>query len=300
MVTPFKRSGDLDLEAARREASFLVRAGVNGLVVGGSTGEGYAMKADELKAVCTTVRNTAKKLAGDEFPVLAGVIANSTKEAIEYALAAREAGADGVQMTPMPTYLYKPDIKDTVKAFRDVGEAVGLPIVIYNVVPTNRLSAADFQKIASVKQVVGVKQSGVDIHTLADVILAVGGRMAVLSALDDMLLPSLILGAKGSISAACSILPDMCVELFRLYRQKKIEACLPLHWKILRVVRVTVYRGLNDVYGDMLGRVKFAINAQGRNVGYPRAPVSLPSDDVKAEILAALRFAGRPVNPKLR
>ena len=300
MVTPFKRSGDLDLVAAKNEASFIIRAGVSGLVVGGSTGEGYAMTPDELKAVCTTVKTTAKKLAGDEFPVLAGVISNSTREAIEYARAAKEAGADGIQMTPVPTYLYKPDIKDTVKAFKDVGEAVGLPIVIYNVVPTNKLSAADFEKIASVKQVVGVKQSGVDIHTLADVILAVGKRMAVFSALDDMLLPSLILGARGSISAACSILPDMCVELLKLYKQKKIEACLPLHWKILRVVRVTVYRGINDVYGDMLGRVKFAINAQGRKVGYPRSPVSMPSDDAKAAILAALRFAGRPLDPKFR
>lgn len=299
IVTPFVASGELDLESLRNEVKYLIEAGVNGLVVGGSGGEGYSFKSEELADAVMTVKETSTKLAGRQFPILAGVLANSTQEAKEYATAAMEAGADALQMTPIPTYLYKPSIEETVQAFSDVGEAVGLPIVIYNVVPTNKLSAADLSKIASVKQVVAIKQSGVDINLFADVVLAVGDRFTIISALDDMLLPSFLLGAKASICGASSMLPGLAVELFRLCKEGKYRECLPIHWKILRVVRATMFRGPYESYGDMISRIKFAIAAQGRSAGFMRAPFSEPNNDVQLQITEALQLADTPVVAKV-
>ena len=297
IATPFTRSGEIDFEALREEARFLANTEVNGLVVGGSGGEGYAMSAQELKEATGAVKSTVREIRGDGFPVLAGVIRNSTREAIEYASAAKEGGADGLQMTPFPVYLYRPYIEDLVEGFREVGATVGLPIVIYNVVPTNKISARDFRKMSSVEQVVAIKHSGIDIHALGDVILEVGDRFTILSALDDMLLPSFVLGVKGAICGASMMLPDLCAEMFRLYKQGRVEDCVPIHWKIFRVVRATMHRGPNDIFPDMIGRIKFAITAQGRYVGYMRAPMSLPGGEARAEILAALKASGRTTDP---
>ena len=60
-----------------------------------------------------------------------------------------------------------------------------------------------------------------------------------------------------------------------------------------------MHRGPNDIFPDMIGRIKFAITAQGRYVGYMRAPMSLPGDEARAEILAALKASGRPTDPAL-
>jgi len=297
MVTPFTESGDLDLEALKSETAYMVKVGVHGLVVGGSTGEGSTLTKDELKQACKTVKQTAQRLAGDRFPVLSGIITNSTREAIEYATEAKSAGVDGLQVTPIPGYIFKPRIEDQVRAFEEVGKAIGLPIVIYNVVPTNKMTASDLEKLTSVKQVVGVKQSGADIHTLADVILALGDKISVLSAVDDMLLPSLVIGAHGSINAANTIYPDLCVQLYNLYRRGKIEECVSLHWKIFRMVRVTVFGSATLTHGDMPARVHFACNAQGRKAGYPRLPFSTPSEEGKKDILEALSFAGKTASP---
>src|SRR5580658_787712 len=152
IATPFTKSGEIDFEALKEEARFLASSGVNGLVVGGSGGEGFALSAQELREATQAVKSTTREIRGEGFPVLAGVIRNSTREAIEYASAAREGGADGLQMTPFPVYLYKPYIDDLVEGFREVGTTVGLPIVIYNVVPTNKISARDFKKMSSVEQ----------------------------------------------------------------------------------------------------------------------------------------------------
>ncbi len=299
MVTPFTKSGDLDLEALMEEASYMVKVGVHGLVIGGSTGEGHTLTKDELREACKTAKEITSRLVGGRFPVLAGVITSSTREAIEYALEAKRGGADGLQMTPIPQYIFKPKIEDHVRAFREVGESVGLPIVIYNVVPTNKLSAADLEEISEVKDVIGVKQSGVDIHALADVIQAVGDRLSVLTALDDMLLPSFVIGARGSICASNAVVPDLCVQLYNSFRRGDMLESVSLHWKILRIVRATVYGGPNDVHGDMPGRIKYAINAQGRRGGYPRAPFSFPGQEVKKEILNALKLAGKRIDAEI-
>ena len=241
MAVPFDMSGDLDLDALRKETSYMIRAGVHGLVVGGSTGEGHTLTKDELREACGAVKDTAKTQVGSEFPVLAGVITNSTREAVEYCIEAKKAGVDGLQVTPVPHYNFKPRIEGHIELFNAVGEACGLPIVIYNVVSTNKLDANDIQEISlHAKQIAGVKQSGLDIHTLGDVILAVGNRIAVLSALDDMLLPSLAIGSKGAISAMCAVLPELHVQLYNKWKQGRYEECLALHWKIFRVARTVV------------------------------------------------------------
>jgi len=109
------------------------------------------------------------------------------------------------------------------------------------------------------------------------------------------------MGAKGSISAANTVAPDLCVQLYNLYTKDRIQECLPLHWKILRLVGTTIYTS-SGLLGDVPARVHFAINAQGRRGDLPRRYFSGPTEQGKKEILEALSFAGKlaqtPVIPR--
>src|SRR5947209_6818991 len=131
MVTPFDESEDIDLRALQGEAEYLIGVGCTALTVGGSTGEGAGFTPDEVR------------------------------EAVSLGKAAREAGADALQVTP-PHYLIPPGPDDTVEYYRAIGQAVGLPIVVYNVVPWATIDVPTLVRLLDLPNVAGVKQSGGD------------------------------------------------------------------------------------------------------------------------------------------
>src|SRR5436190_7505323 len=127
MVTPFQRDGGLDIAGAQRLSSYLVDEGNDGLVVGGTTGESPttsdAEKDAVLRAVIEAVGNRAR--------VVAGAGTNDTRHSIELAEAAEKAGAHGVLVvTP---YYNKPPQTGLVQHFTAVADAVGLPVMLYDI-----------------------------------------------------------------------------------------------------------------------------------------------------------------------
>ena len=135
MTTPFSASGAIDEAAFRAEARFLLEAGVHGLAVGGSTGEGHALSTEEVRRLT----EIAVEEAHGRVPVVAGIIVDSTRQAIERGGAAARAGAAALQVTPVH-YLFRPDDTHMKEHFREMTEAVDAPVVIYNVVPWTYLS----------------------------------------------------------------------------------------------------------------------------------------------------------------
>src|SRR5919204_3791703 len=132
LVTPFiPGSEDLDERALRSELRYLLEAGVHGVTLCGSTGEGHTLSVEE------TVRcaEVAVEEVRGRVPVVIGIIRDSTREVIRYGLALkRVGGVDALQITPVH-YLFNPGPEGTYAYYQEIGQAVGLPIVIYNVVP---------------------------------------------------------------------------------------------------------------------------------------------------------------------
>ena len=122
----------------------------------GSTGEGHTLDRDEFKILLKLARESL----GTDFPLVAGIIVNSTDEAIERGKIALDKGADFLQVTPVH-YLFKPDDEAMVQHFREICDATGMPLLIYNVVPWTYLSPELLcQIMREVPGVKGVKQSG--------------------------------------------------------------------------------------------------------------------------------------------
>jgi 4-hydroxy-tetrahydrodipicolinate synthase len=282
LVTPFTPGAqDLDEDALRAEVRYLLDVGVHGLTLCGSTGEGHTLSVDE------TVRcaEIAVQEARGQVPVVVGIIRDSTREVVRYGQALKQVrGVDALQITPVH-YLFQPGPDGTCAYYAEIGEAVGLPIVIYNVVPWNTVSPATLLRLSEIPHVIAVKQSGGDIHKLAELLRANQGRLQVLSAVDDLLYPSFALGAQGAIAAILTVVPHLAVALWDAVQQGNHAAARTLHERML-----PVWSALN--HPDMSARTKAAITLQGRNVGEARRPLLPVSEAVLEGIADALAQAG--------
>jgi 4-hydroxy-tetrahydrodipicolinate synthase len=134
--------------------------------------------------------------------------------------------------------------------------------------------------------IVAVKQSGANLHQLADMVYRFGKQVPVLSAVDDLLYPAFVMGAQGTLSAICSVLPRQSVELYQAVQRGDHARALELHNQLLVVWRAV------DHPSAFFGRVKYAIEIQGRRAGWPRHPHRPAREEERALILKAFEEVG--------
>ena len=278
IVTPFDEAGRIDEDALRADVRYLIeRAGVHGLAVCGSTGEGHTLSTEETRRVTSL----AIQEAGGRVPVIAGIIVDSTRQAIKRARAVADLGPEALQVTPVH-YLFRPDDDSMLRHFAAVAEAVPIPVIIYNVVPWSYLSPKLLVRIMKeVPGVIGVKQSAGDMKALADLLALADDRMRIFSAVDALLYPSFALGAHGSIAALLTAVPEWSVALWDAVRGGDHLTALYLHGRML-----TMWNAIDGP--NLPANVKTAMTMQGRKGGFPRAPMPVSSPEQTARVGDAL------------
>jgi 4-hydroxy-tetrahydrodipicolinate synthase len=227
LVTPFK-DGQVDIPAFERLIKGQVKAGVDGIVPVGTTGESPTLSYEEHIAVV----ERAVRCAAGKIKVLAGTGANSTSEAIYLTQAAEKGGADGsLQVAP---YYNKPTQEGLFQHFRAIARATRLPLVLYSIpgrcgveiaVETVRRLAAECETI------VGIKEAGGTPDRVSQLRLALGNRFEILSGDDSMTLPFMAVGAKGVISVASNVIPKEIGNLVRAFAAGNPAQALKLHAK---------------------------------------------------------------------
>ena len=196
MTTPFRKDGEIDFKLVAPQVDWLIGAGSHGMAAGGSTGEGHTLDHEEYRDLMAATVEAAKGRA----PVIAGIIVDSTRDAIRRGKLVRDMDVAALQVTPVH-YLFKPDEQAMVDHFRRMADETGMPIIIYNVVPWSYLSPALLTRIMNeVPLVVGVKQSAGDLKLFADLMMMAPDKL-IYSAVDALMYPSYTLGAHGSIAA---------------------------------------------------------------------------------------------------
>ncbi|WP_019549468.1 dihydrodipicolinate synthase family protein [Streptomyces sulphureus] len=276
VVTPFDEHDQVDLDLLRGEVQYLLARGVTALCACGSTGEGQTLSLEESAAICATV---VDEVAG-RVPVIGGVIQNSTAQAKRYSLALKEAGVDALQVTPIH-YVFSASPQETVAHYREIGEATDLPIVLYNVVPWALVPIDTIELLREVPQVVAVKQSGGDVHLLADLLHRVRDRFTILAALDDLHYPAFMMGAHGALAAIPTVTPQLSVELWNAVQAGDHATALALHERIL-----TVWRAIDAP--NLPATLKAALELQGRSPGLPRRPFAPATEAERERIRTAL------------
>ena len=278
MTTPFDAAGEFEPDKVAAQVNWMVRAGAHGLAAGGSTGEGHTLDHEEYRDL---IAATCDAAAG-RVPVIAGVIVDSTRDAIKRGKAVRDMNVAALQVTPVH-YLFKPTDDAMVEHFRVMAEETGVPIIIYNVVPWTYLSPALLCRIfEEVPGVIGVKQSAGDLKRLADLLLDAPEDRKIFSAVDALMYSSFALGAHGAIAAILSAVPHASVDLWNAVnvmgdRQKARR----LHAGMLRL--------WNAMFADNLPAcTKYAQEIQGISAGLPRAPMPVPTEEQKAAVRKCL------------
>jgi 4-hydroxy-tetrahydrodipicolinate synthase len=284
LVTPFDEQGKIDPSALKAEVEFQISSGATAVCVGGSTGEGAGFTPDEAFQLCSL----CVEYVQGRVPVIGGAVPDTTDEAVELGMASKKAGVKALQVTP-PHYLFRPDTAGLVSYYSQIRQSTGLPVILYNVIPWAQVSAEAMGKLIEAGAIDGVKQSGSNLHLLADILYEFGDRVPILTAVDDLLYPSFILGSPGAVAAIVTVLPREAVALYNAVKVKDLERALEYQNK-LRVV----WRALEGETG-FPGRVKYAISLQGRKAGLPRQPHSAANDEDRARIRRAFKEAAIPI-----
>jgi 4-hydroxy-tetrahydrodipicolinate synthase len=225
LVTPF-RDGKIDIEALSRLIEFQVRAGVDGVVPVGTTGESATLDYDEHIAV---VEMTVQKVAG-RVKVMAGTGANSTQEAIELTRRAEAVGADAsLQVTP---YYNKPTQEGLFQHFKAVAQATRLPIILYNI-PSRcgvEIAVETVRRLAEAcPNIVGIKEAGGNPDRVSQLRAALGRRFVILSGDDSLTLPFMAVGAEGVISVASNVIPREVSRMVRAFLEGRVAEAQRLH-----------------------------------------------------------------------
>src|SRR5262245_14439489 len=225
MITPFAEDDSIDRDTVETEAKVRRATGVHGIVVGGSTGEGAGLTELELyEAVQTVIQSVEGAL-----PVLGGVIADTSEEAIRLGMAAKRAGACGLQVPP-PHFQYVTSVEILARYYQDITDATQLPLIIYNVVPWAQVAIPSLKKLCSENSlIIGVKQSGYNIHALAELLANLKGQIKFFSAIDDLIYPSFMLGVDGTISGTSCLFPRETLEMLRYVQNGELDKALDLH-----------------------------------------------------------------------
>lgn len=209
ITTPFHEDGSIDFETLRADVRRLEDAGVDGIVPCGSTGESAALTHDEHIDVVDAVIEAAEAV-----PVIAGAGSNSTHEAVSLSERSERAGADA--LLHISPYYNTPEPAGMEDHFRQVADAVDIPIIVYNVPSrTGRTIEIDTAvSLASHETIAGYKAASGDMGQISEVIERTREEdFSVLSGDDGMTLPMLSAGATGAISVAANVAPEAVSEL---------------------------------------------------------------------------------------
>ncbi len=285
-TTQFAADGSVDIDATQRVLAALADDGVHGLILLGTCGENNSLEPIEKSAIL----RAAVEAIGGRLPLITGISAFTTDQAIAYAREAEAIGVDGLMV--LPAMVYVPTPEEMTAHFRMVAGATGLPVMLYNNPPAYRVSI-DFDtlgQLADIANIVAIKESAPDPRRFTDLFNRFGGRYITMAGLDDVALEGLLLGAKGWVSGLTSAFPQESVAL--------VAAVARGDWAEAR----RIYRWFMpllhlDAEHDLVQSIKLAEQIMGRGSERVRMPRMPLSGARRAEVIAMVEqcAATRPI-----
>jgi len=281
MVTPFTQDERLDEGGFRENIDWYIEEGIHGVICTASTGEFANLSNQEHRRL---VDITVNQVSG-RVPVIAGTAANSTRETIEMTRYAREAGADAAII--VAPFYGLPSQEEVYRHYRAVSEEVEIPIMIYN---NPWYTGVDMmpslvERLSAIDNILYIKESTADMRRVHEIMQRCGDRIDVWCGWDDLAYECFFMGCGGWVSVAANFMPKISAELFALVEEKEYDKARALYFKMLPLLNYLES-------GQLLGKVKEAMNMTGRKGGKPRRPFLPLTDQQKAELREMLRQMG--------
>jgi 4-hydroxy-tetrahydrodipicolinate synthase len=231
IVTPMLDDGGLDLERFRALIDFHVEQGSDGIVVVGTTGESPTVDFEEHQLLM----RVAVEHAGGRIPIIAGTGANSTREAIDLSIYAKDAGVDAcLSVAP---YYNKPTQEGLYQHFRTIAETVDIPHILYNVPGRTVADIANSTtlRLAQIPNIIGIKDATGDMGRGSDLLRRVPPDFVVYSGDDISALALMLLGGQGVISVTANVAPRLMHEMCAAAMTGDIQTARMINNQLLRL-----------------------------------------------------------------
>jgi 4-hydroxy-tetrahydrodipicolinate synthase len=280
LVTPFK-NGSVDEKVFRGLVDWQIEEGTKGLVPVGTTGESPTLSHEEHNQVVEWCVEEAK----GRVPVVAGAGSNSTKEAIDLARHAEKSGADAVLVvTP---YYNKPTQEGLYQHFKAINDAIGIPIIIYNIPPRSvvDMSVDTMKRLFELKNIAGVKDATANLARVSQQRAAMGPDFNQLSGEDATALGFLAHGGHGCISVTSNVAPRLCAEFQESCLKGDYTGALKLQDKLMPLHTALFVE-------TSPAPVKYALSLIGKCAETVRLPMVPIAEQTRAAVHDAMVHAG--------
>ncbi len=277
MVTPYTPEGEVDYGTARRLARYLIRAGNDGVVVTGTTGEAPLLTDDEKERLWAEV----KEELGDEATVVAGAGTNDTRHSVELVRRAERAGVDAV-LAVAPYYL-RPPQEGIVAHFRALAESTSLPIIVYNVPSRTgvNMTVDTLLRLAEIPNIVGDKEANGDLAHSAQLIERAPG-FKIWSGNDNDNFHLWCMGAYGAISVTGHIVAGQLRAMLTHLLEGRVGEAAAIHRRLVALTNACF------AYGNP-STIRYILRQLGIEIGAPRLPIVEPPPEVGAKVMAEVR-----------
>ncbi|MCY1097643.1 dihydrodipicolinate synthase family protein [Bacillus safensis] len=294
VLIPFKDDYSIDEPAFRKLVRWVAEhEGINGIVVNGHTGEIMTLLPHER---AEAVRIAADELKG-EVPVISGVSAEGTIEAIQHAKAVQEAGGEGILLMPPHSWLrFGMQPESPVQFFKDVAEAIDISIIVHQYPTWTKTSYTTNQllEMSEIENVVSFKigqrdmaQYEVDVRALKKH----APDVSLLTCHDEYLLPTLVQGIDGALVGFGCFVPDLIAELVKCVKEQDLAAANKVYDRIFEL-KHAIYK-MDEPCSTSHLRMKEAMFQRGLiSSSLARKPVLPLTQKEKEEIRQGLQSVG--------
>ena len=256
----FDKNEELDVKATKEFIEFLLGFDINGLYLAGSTGEGFLMTDEERKKSVEAVM----EVAGDKVPVVVHVGNIGTKKTIELAKHAKECGATAI--SSVPPFYWKFNSEQIAGYYKDIADAVDIPMIIYNVPLAGAMSKDLIVELSKIDNIKGVKYTNTDIYQIPLIREEVGKDFMIYGGADELASSNMLIGVDGIVGSFYNIFPDLFIEIYNSIKNGEIAKAYELQQNAVRLITPVVGTG------NMVAGIKALLREAGVNAGYARKP----------------------------
>ena len=288
ITTPFNEDRTLDLGFFRHHVQRMLTVGCSGIVIGGSLGEAATLTFEEKqKLIATAIEATNNTL-----PVVLGISALSTDEAVALVNMAELAGCAGLMV--LPPYVYKGDWRETEYHFSKVIGQTDLSCMLYNnpiAYGTDTLPEQVAELAQKHHNLLAIKESSADVRRLSAIRHLIGDRLALFVGVDDIIVEGIAMGAVGWVAGLVNAFPEESVALFNLASEVGVEAALPLYQWFLPLLQM-------DTVPKFVQLIKLVQQEVGLGSERVRAPRLELTGTEREACLKSLKYALKNRIPK--
>jgi 4-hydroxy-tetrahydrodipicolinate synthase len=288
-TTKFTASDELDLPLFGKNLQAQVKAGIDGVILGGSLGEASVITTAEKEQL---TRFAVEQVEG-KIPVVMNIAEGATSEAVKQAALAEKWGAKGLML--LPPMRYKSDERETAQYFKTIASSTALPIMIYNNPVDYKVDVTleIFDQLQEHANIQAVKESTRDVSNVTRMISRFGDRFKLLCGVDTLAMEEMILGASGWVGGLVCAFPAETVAIYKLTKAGRIAEALAIYRWFLPLLEL-------DLHAKLVQYIKLAEQQAGLGSELVRAPRLQLVGEERTRILKVIdtAIANRPTLPE--